>query len=216
MSFPLRQFLEAVEEHEDADSSSDGSSDVADGDNPISLLDAFGIYSSRAPSPGVPRPKRMAEEIIDDDAMGSIFLPVWDRYQDVCMVFWHARASRTTRSTSEEPQGAAPPTAHLPALEVQASPNSMLPPKVPPSPSKPTRGVRKHPYEHNGPLVPFRSSGWAQTPTTLLPSSSSRSSPTFVRDNPSAALHHSAGPSRSQWDDYATSSSGFSSGRSRW
>ncbi|TBU21089.1 hypothetical protein BD311DRAFT_679399 [Dichomitus squalens] len=268
MPAPVRQFLKAVEEHEDADSSSDGAFDFADGDNPISLLDAFGIYPSRAPSPGAPRKKRMAysllqlalaaareayrldtsdkaEEIMDEDSVGSIFLPVWDQYQDICKVFWNARTSRTTRPTPEETQCAAPPTVFLPVdttpdppvllaqagtlrlpLEPAVNTKDMLPPQVPvlhtivtkPSPRrnpKTSCAPRQRRQEQNGPLAPFRSSGWTRPRTPPL------SAPPFFSPSPSicntllAAPRQSAGPSRSQWDDFATSSSGFSSARSR-
>ncbi|TBU29095.1 hypothetical protein BD311DRAFT_777863 [Dichomitus squalens] len=256
---PVREFLEAVENHEDDQSSSEGT-DICDEDNPISLLDAFGIYPSRSPGPGAPRKERMAYSLLrlalaagrhidwtHDDSIGCIFLPVWGRYQDVCEVFWNARASGTTHASAQDSHGTGPPTGHLPvntihappmlptpattlrgAFEVSASPKTMLPPKVPSSrprtfqtdtsnrrASKTSRGIRKRPHEQRGPLEPFRSSGWTQPRAPPLPASSSSSISTSLREDSSAALRRPGGPSHCPWDDYATSSSGFSSGRSR-
>ncbi|EJF58209.1 hypothetical protein DICSQDRAFT_173167 [Dichomitus squalens LYAD-421 SS1] len=80
--------------------------------------------------------------------------------------------------------------------------------------SKTSRGARKTPYPP-GPLTPFRSSGWAQTVAGSTAPSSSASSARSVSDNPPDTSRHSAGSSRSPWDDFATSSSGFSAARSR-
>ncbi|TBU62860.1 hypothetical protein BD310DRAFT_810407, partial [Dichomitus squalens] len=69
--------------------------------------------------------------------------------------------------------------------------------------------ARKTPYPP-GPLTPFRSSGWAKPDPMPPPPSPAPCSSKSLGDTPAAGVRCAAPPSRSPWDDYATSSSGFS------
>ncbi|TBU45655.1 hypothetical protein BD309DRAFT_859713 [Dichomitus squalens] len=152
-----------------------------------------------------------APTIMDDISAGAIFCELEDRVEEVCDRL--SEASTLDDLYHEFCRDEDDPTP-CPACNVhEDTPSrpvaqaSMRPSSLPlgriPKMEKKTRRARKP--EPLGPLPTFRSAGWGRA-------SSSEASPSTTQV-PSARRATSA--SRSPWDDYSTSSSGFSVSRPR-
>ncbi|EJF56382.1 hypothetical protein DICSQDRAFT_174957 [Dichomitus squalens LYAD-421 SS1] len=125
--WPVRDFLTSVEAYEEPESSSDPPTVPSDTENPIALLDAFGIFPHRPPSSDAPTKQHVAyrllrlalvaareayrldtsedePQLLDKDAVGSLFIEVRDRYQSVCETLWDA-CPRRPQSIWNNPDG---------------------------------------------------------------------------------------------------------------
>ncbi|TBU36103.1 hypothetical protein BD309DRAFT_878995 [Dichomitus squalens] len=186
------------------------------------FLDAFEIFPSPPPIPDAPPRKLLtysllrlalfcargasllhrAEDentnILDDESASALFYELQDRIEEVCDRLSNASTlgdlfENLCVSIARPPRR--PPPIPMSDSVITASPKTRK------SKTKTTRKARKP--APVGPLPTFRSAGWGRT------ESSAAASPTQKRPSrPPAPI------SKSPWDDFSTSSSGFSLSRS--